>query len=100
MKRILCSLFQSVTARTAGFNTADLAAMHESGTALMIMLMLTGGAPGSTAGGMKVTTIAVLFLSVIRMPHRENCNICSFSSKFLVFFNNLSYIFIFLICKF
>lgn len=62
-ERIVCSFFQSVTTRTAGFNTTDLAAMNESGTLIMIALMMIGGAPGSTAGGMKVTTIAVLFLS-------------------------------------
>lgn len=61
--RILVSLFQSVTARTAGFNTADLAAMHDTGKLTMIFLMLIGGSPGSTAGGMKTTTIAVLLYS-------------------------------------
>ena len=63
-KRILVSLFQSVTTRTAGFNTADLSSMRESGQLLMILLMLVGGAPGSTAGGMKVTTLAVLAANV------------------------------------
>lgn len=58
--RIWASLFQSVTARTAGFNTADLASMSESGKLTMILLMLVGGSPGSTAGGMKTTTLAVL----------------------------------------
>ncbi|MDO5401003.1 MAG: potassium transporter TrkG [Eubacteriales bacterium] len=58
--RVLASLFQSVTARTAGFNTADLGAMSESGQLAMIFLMLIGGSPGSTAGGMKTTTFAVL----------------------------------------
>lgn len=67
--RILASLFQSVTTRTAGFNTADLASMSEPGQMLMILLMLIGGSPGSTAGGMKTTTFAVLAactLSVFR----------------------------------
>lgn len=59
-ERILASLFQSVTTRTAGFNTADLDAMSESGKIGMICLMLVGGSPGSTAGGMKTTTFAVL----------------------------------------
>ena len=54
--RTIHSLFQSVTTRTAGFNTTDLAAMDESGTAIMVILMLIGGSPGSTAGGMKTTT--------------------------------------------
>ena len=52
-ERILSSFFQSVTPRTAGYNTANLAAMTGAGQAIMIMLMLIGGSPGSTAGGMK-----------------------------------------------
>lgn len=62
-ERIWVSLFQSVTPRTAGFNTADLTVLSEVGQMVMILLMLTGGAPGSTAGGMKVTTVAVLMKS-------------------------------------
>lgn len=58
--RILASLFQAVTPRTAGFNTADLTAMSEPGQLLTIILMLIGGSPGSTAGGMKTTTVVVL----------------------------------------
>lgn len=60
VQRIWKSLFQSVTPRTAGFNTADLTVLTETGQMLMIILMLIGGSPGSTAGGMKTTTIAVL----------------------------------------
>ena len=63
--RILVSLFQSVTPRTAGFNTADLTSLSSSGKAITIFLMLIGGSPGSTAGGMKTTTIAVLVFSSI-----------------------------------
>ena len=59
-ERTLCALFQSVTTRTAGFNTADLSGMTGASQALMIVLMMIGGAPGSTAGGMKITTFAVL----------------------------------------
>ncbi|MBQ1413519.1 MAG: Trk family potassium uptake protein [Clostridia bacterium] len=70
--RFLYSLFQSVTTRTAGFNTTDLAAMDESGTAIMIILMLIGGSPGSTAGGMKTATFAVLFLAAITVFSRRN----------------------------
>ena len=62
-ERILASLFQSVTTRTAGFNTADFAAFSDSGKLLSIILMLIGGSPGSTAGGMKTTTFAVLILN-------------------------------------
>ncbi len=59
-ERLFASLFQSVTARTAGFNTQNLSLMSESGMLLMIVLMLIGGSPGSTAGGMKTTTMFVL----------------------------------------
>lgn len=59
-ERILASFFQSVTPRTAGANTVDLAAMSEAGQMTMIALMLIGGSPGSTAGGMKTTTFAVI----------------------------------------
>lgn len=59
-ERIWNSLFQSVTTRTAGFNTADLTMLSETGIMLMIALMLIGGSPGSTAGGMKTTTAAVM----------------------------------------
>lgn len=70
--RIISSLFQSVTTRTAGFNTTDLAQMTESGNMIMIVLMLIGGSPGSTAGGMKTTTVAVLFLSAVAVFGRKN----------------------------
>lgn len=59
-ERIWSSFFQSVTPRTAGFNTVDLTGISEAGQMLMIVLMLVGGSPGSTAGGMKTTTAAVL----------------------------------------
>lgn len=67
--RLLASLFQSVTARTAGFNTVDLNLFSGSGLVIMISLMLVGGSPGSTAGGMKTTTLATMLstsLSVFR----------------------------------
>ena len=70
-ERIWSSLFQSVTPRTAGFNTADLTLISETGTAITIMLMLTGGSPGSTAGGMKTTTLAVLFSTAISVFRRR-----------------------------
>ncbi len=71
-ERICCSLFQSVTARTAGFNTSDLAEMHETGSLLMTALMLIGGSPGSTAGGMKTTTVAVLLLAAVTVFTRRD----------------------------
>ncbi len=71
-ERVLHSLFQSVTARTAGFNTADLSKMSEPGAMVMTVLMLIGGCSGSTAGGMKTSTIAVLFLSALSVFRRKN----------------------------
>ena len=62
--QIAASFFQSVSARTAGFNTVDLAKMTEAGRFFMIFLMLIGGSPGSTAGGLKTTTFVVLCLSI------------------------------------
>lgn len=69
--RLWGSLFQSVTARTAGFNTLDLNLMSEGGQGIMMLLMLTGGAPGSTAGGMKVTTLAVLLSTALCVIRRR-----------------------------
>lgn len=70
-ERVWTSLFQSVTPRTAGFNTADLTLMSEVGQMLMIILMLTGGSPGSTAGGMKTTTLAVLVSSALSVFRKK-----------------------------
>ena len=71
-KRIWMALFQSVTPRTAGFNTVDLNEFSESSLAVVIMLMLTGGAPGSTAGGMKVTTLAAMLSTAICVFRRDD----------------------------
>ena len=62
-KRLLASAFQAVTPRTAGFNTMDISKMTEVSKAMIIILMLVGGSPSSTAGGMKTTTFAVLILN-------------------------------------
>lgn len=70
-ERFWSSLFQSVTPRTAGFNTANLTDITETGLTVMITLMLIGGAPGSTAGGMKVTTAAVLLTTVLSIFRKE-----------------------------
>lgn len=70
-ERVWGALFQSVTPRTAGFNTIDLSTLSEAGQAIMIILMLIGGSPGSTAGGIKTTTVAVLFFSSIAVFHRK-----------------------------
>ena len=70
-ERFWGALFQAVTPRTAGFNTLDLTKMSEPGQAIMTILMLIGGSPGSTAGGMKTTTIAVLLLSMLSVFGRR-----------------------------
>ncbi len=75
-QRILPAFFQSVTLRTAGFNTVDLNRISGGGQSLMILWMLIGGSPGSTAGGVKTTTVAVLLLtavSVFRQRHDVDC---------------------------
>ncbi len=64
-QRLMASFFQSVTPRTAGFNTVQIDQLSEGGTLLTMLLMLVGAGSGSTAGGIKVTTLAVLVLSVI-----------------------------------
>jgi trk system potassium uptake protein TrkH len=58
--RILTPLFQSVTCRTAGFNTVDIAALKDATLAMMIGLMFFGASPGSCGGGVKTTTLALL----------------------------------------
>ena len=63
-ERLLRSMFQSVTTRTAGFNTSDQASLTGPGFLLTIFLMLIGGAPGSTAGGMKMTTAAIMLITM------------------------------------
>lgn len=70
-ERILASAFQSVTPRTAGFNTVDLNCMSEPSQLIMILLMLIGGSPGSTAGGFKTTTLAVLLLTSFAVFFRK-----------------------------
>lgn len=60
----LACLFDAVTPRTAGFNTTDIAALSDAGKLLSMILMFIGGSPGSTAGGIKTTTLLVLVLYV------------------------------------
>ncbi|WP_448920545.1 TrkH family potassium uptake protein [Eubacterium sp.] len=78
--RLLASLFQSVTTRTAGFNTTDLTKLTRPSQAIMIFLMLVGGSPGSTAGGLKTTTIAVLILNAFACFRRKE-HVCAFGRR-------------------
>lgn len=64
-EKIVTSLFASVTPRTAGFNTVDTAALTPASKLLTMILMFIGGSPGSTAGGIKTTTLAVIMISLL-----------------------------------
>lgn len=75
-EQILCCLFSSVTARTAGFNSVDFGVVRQSSALLMCVLMYIGGSPGSTAGGIKTTTVAVLFSSWFNSVRgHHDCNL-------------------------
>ena len=71
IRRFSCSLFQAVTPRTAGFNTVDFSGMTDAGRVIIMILMLVGGSPGSTAGGMKTTTAAVLTANALAIFKRR-----------------------------
>ncbi len=74
--QVLSCLFSSVTARTAGFNTVDTAALSNSSKLLTMVLMFIGGSPGSTAGGIKTTTLVVLLIYVVsNLRNSRGCNI-------------------------
>jgi trk system potassium uptake protein TrkH len=64
-KRWCSAYFQSVSARTAGFNSVDIGALSEGSKLTLILLMFIGGSPGSTAGGIKTTTFAVVLMVVL-----------------------------------
>ncbi|MCI5955335.1 MAG: Trk family potassium uptake protein [Lachnospiraceae bacterium] len=70
-ERMNASLFQSVSARTAGFNSIDLAEMTEGAIFFMICLMFIGGSTGSTAGGIKTTTFWILCISIFATFRRK-----------------------------
>lgn len=74
------SLFQAVTPRTAGFNTLELTQLSEVGQLVSCLLMITGGSPGSTAGGMKTTTLAVL-VACAAAVFRKRENGCFFGRR-------------------
>jgi trk system potassium uptake protein TrkH len=72
---LLTSIFQSITCRTAGFNTVDIASLSEATLSLMIFLMFFGASPGSCGGGVKTTTLAIIgafMLSRVRRTRRVN----------------------------
>ena len=75
-ERFWAALFQTVTPRTAGFNTVDLSQMTPPSQLVTILLMLVGGSPGSTAGGFKTTTLAVLLLTTAAVFRRRDTAHC------------------------
>ena len=70
-EKVWAALFQSVTPRTAGFNTIDQTALSTESSIVTIILMLIGGSPGSTAGGIKTTSFAVMLLCTISFIRRK-----------------------------
>jgi trk system potassium uptake protein TrkH len=69
--RLWASWFQAVTTRTAGFNTLDIGALHDSTALMFMLLMVIGGGSTSTAGGIKVTTFVVLILATLAFFQRR-----------------------------
>lgn len=72
LDKLTVSWFQAATTRTAGFNTTDIAALEDSTSLMFIALMLIGGGPASTAGGIKVTTFLVMILATIAFFRRRS----------------------------
>ena len=70
-EKLLTAMFQSVTTRTAGFFTVDQGALTDSGKLVSILLMLVGGSSGSTAGGIKTVTVALLFLMALQVARNR-----------------------------
>ena len=70
--KVVNSFFQSVTCRTAGFNTIDTASLNPMSKVFSIMLMFIGAAPGSTGGGIKITTAVVILMTVISVLQNKD----------------------------
>ena len=79
-ERATAAIFQTISPRTAGFNTVDLNNLSAGGKIITILLMLVGGAPGSTAGGFKITTLAVVILC-IRATYQGRENASAFGRR-------------------
>ena len=71
-RRLLGAFFQSITARTAGFNTLNIANLTNFSTFLLIILMFIGASPGSTGGGVKTSTFAILLLTINSMARGKS----------------------------
>ena len=79
-ENILASLFQSISSRTAGFNTVDLSLLSDGAASLLIFLMFIGASPGSCGGGIKTTTFFVLF-SLVKNRLRGNATVNVFKKS-------------------
>ena len=75
-QKLMASMFQSVTTRTAGFYTFSQGALHEESKLFCAILMFIGGSPGGTAGGVKTTTFAMLFLACVTFARGGNDTEC------------------------
>lgn len=75
---VLSSLFLSITARTAGFNTVDIGTLTNSTILVLMVLMFIGASPGSAGGGVKTTSFALLFLLIVnRLKGNEKVNVAN-----------------------
>ncbi|MHC4259392.1 MAG: TrkH family potassium uptake protein [Planctomycetota bacterium] len=82
---VLGALFQSITARTAGFNTVDISTLSPSSRLVLILLMFIGGSPGSTAGGIKTVTLAVVVMTAVAaLRKRQDVEMFSRSVRVVV----------------
>lgn len=91
---VLVSFFQSVTARTAGFNTVDISLLTNSTILIVMILMFIGASPGSTGGGVKTTSFSLLLLLIIsRIRGRENVNVANRTIPKELIDRNISIIF-------
>lgn len=79
-EKLLASLFQSVTTRTAGFVTVEQSSLSNAGSLISMILMFIGGSPGSTAGGAKTTTVAVFLLCSWHLAHNSE-SVVSFKRR-------------------
>ena len=99
-QKIIASIFQSVSVRTAGFNTISLVSLKDASTFLFIILMFIGASPGSTGGGIKTTTIGVIFLGIRAILfNKENLEFSgrriewsNFNRAIVLFFISIIYI--------
>lgn len=97
--KILVSFFQSVTTRTAGFNTVNIGEIGVSATLIMLVMMIIGGSPASTAGGIKTTTIAIVLRSIaMTVTGKNRMEIFKRTVPNNIIFQAMSVFFLALIC--